>query len=292
MDTTTRKQQTIAANATVTGFGYWTGHDVRVEFRPAAADTGIVFVRSDLPGNPRIPATVAHRVEVPRRTSLRAGAANVDMIEHITAALHGLRIDNCEVWIDQPEAPGLDGSALAFVEALDQAGVVEQDASRLCRIVNEIIRLGDEECWVEARPARRMATIVRYQLDYGPGSPIGRQSYELSLTPAAFRNNLAPCRTFMLKAEADWLLAQGLGNRATARDLLVFDNDGPIDNPTRFPNECARHKALDLVGDLALAQCDLIGQFVAYRSGHRLNAELVRALQTEARMICPLRRCA
>jgi UDP-3-O-acyl-N-acetylglucosamine deacetylase len=96
----------------------------------------------------------------------------------------------------------------------------------------------------------------------------------------------------MLKSEADWLLAQGLGHRATFRDLLVFDTDGPIDNELRFRDECVRHKALDLVGDLALAGCDLIGHFVAYRSGHRLNADLVRILLTEADAVAGWRRSA
>ena len=286
------KQCTIAAAAAVEGFGYWEGRDVRVEFLPAEPGTGIVFVRCDLPGRPRIPARVENRVETPRRTSLRLGAAGVDMIEHIMAALAGLGVDNCEVSVDAAEMPGCDGSSLPFVEAVDAVGIVLQDAPRPRQIVRDVLRLENGRGWFEVKPLEQQQTLLCYQLDYGEGNPIGRQSFELELTPESFRRELASCRTFMLKSEADWLLAQGLGQRATCRDLLVFGDHGPIDNQLRFPDECVRHKLLDMVGDLALAGCQLIGSFSACRSGHRLNAELVGALRTVAEIVNPWRRCA
>ena len=289
---TTRNQHTIAGPATVEGFGYWEGKDVRVEFRPARANSGIVFVRRDLDGCPRIPASVANRVETPRRTSLRAAGAGVEMIEHVMAALAGLQIDNCEVRVDAQEMPGCDGSSEPFVRAVDAVGIVVQDAPKPRRIVREVIRLGHEESWIEARPPLSDETLLEYQLDYGPQGPIGRQTFAISPAPDAFRTELAPSRTFMLKSEADWLLAQGFGQRATFRDLLVFDQTGPIDNDLRFPDECVRHKLLDMVGDLALAGCQLVGRFRAYRSGHRLNAEIVRALLAENELVKPRRRCA
>src|SRR5437762_11052379 len=123
---TLRKQRTIARPAEVTGFGYWSGKNARVEFRPAAPSSGIVFVRDDLDRPRRIPVAVEHRIEVPRRTALAADGSQVEMVEHILAALYGLSIDNCEIWVDGPEMPGCDGSAQPFVAALDAAGVVEQ----------------------------------------------------------------------------------------------------------------------------------------------------------------------
>lgn len=271
--------------------GYWSGRDVRVEFRPAPAGTGIVFVRSDVEGSPRIPADAAHRIEMPRRTTLRSGAVVVEMVEHVLAALGGLEIDNCEVHVDQPEMPGLDGSSLAFVEAIDGAGIVVQDAPRRVRSVVDYVRLAGESAWIEAWPSASGETVLYYELDYGPESSIGRQTLQLTLTPETFRRELACCRTFLLKAEADMLRAQGLGNRTTSRDLLVFGEHGPIDNALRFPDECVRHKMLDMVGDLALAGCELHGRFIACRSGHRLNAEIVRAV-LEQEEVCRLRRCA
>ena len=287
-----RKQQTIAGTAVVEGIGYWTGRDVRVEFCPAPPETGIVFVREDLPGRPQIPATVAHCTDTPLRTTLRRGAVGVDMIEHVMAALAGLRIDNCFVHIDEQEMPGCDGSSLPVVEALLAAGVVPQEADRKAWLVREPIRLGGDDAWIEARPCCSRQPVLQYELDYGPGGPIDRQKLEVVLSPEVFCRELAASRTFLLEEEALALKVRGLGRRTTCRDLLVFGPDGPIDNPLRFPDECVRHKLLDMVGDLALAGCDLIGRIVAYRSGHRLNAGLVRAILTAAGAPKRLKRCA
>ena len=265
---------------------------MKVRFRSAPANTGIVFVRGDLPQPKRIPAIVENRIEMPRRTTLVQGGVRVEMVEHIMAALAGLHIDNCEVWVDGDEMPGLDGSALAFVTALESAGVVEQDLPRPQLVIDDITRVGNDECWVEARPARTRSLSVRYRLDYGNESPIGRQTIEMKVTPESFRKELASARTFILKSEADWLRQQGLGARVTFDDLLVFDDQGPCNNPLRFEDECVRHKTLDLVGDLALAGCDLVGQIIAYRSGHRLNAELVKALLAEGQILGGLRKSA
>ncbi len=210
-----RPQQTIAATASVNGFGYWSGRDVRVEFRPAAPDTGIVFVRDDLNPPARIAASVGNRVEVPRRTTLRSAGASVEMVEHVLAALVGLAIDNCEVGVTAPEMPGCDGSSLPFVEALDAVGTRSYEAPRRRLMVRELVRLGDDDHWIEARPARHGGLSLSYRLDYGRGSAIGRQSIDLCLTADSFRRELAPSRTFLLKEEAEMLRAQGLGRRAT-----------------------------------------------------------------------------
>jgi UDP-3-O-acyl N-acetylglucosamine deacetylase len=289
---TTRQQRTLAQPVAVEGFGYWTGRDVKVEFRPAPAGTGIVFVRTDLPKAPRIPALAANRIEVPRRTTLACNKARVEMVEHIMAALSGLQIDNCEVAVNEPEMPGCDGSSQPFVVALDQAGGVEQNAVREQLVVREVTRLGDDNHWIEARPATGLGLSIRYRLDYGAGNAIGRQTLAINITPQTFRKELAPCRTFLLKEEADWLVAQGLGSRASLADLLIFGEHGPIENTLRFSDECVRHKVLDVVGDLALSGCDLVGQIVAHKSGHRLNAELVRMLLIEGERVSARRRSA
>jgi UDP-3-O-acyl N-acetylglucosamine deacetylase len=265
---------------------------VTVALRPAPPGSGIVFLRTDAEPPRRIPATVRQRIEVPRRTTLAGDGTQVEMVEHLLAALFGLGIDNCEVAASAGEMPGLDGSCLPVVEAIAAAGTVEQNVPRQRLIVTEITRVGDEQCWVEARPARTNTLTIEYKLDYGPNSPIGRQAIELAVTPTAFVSELAPARTFILEDEAAWLKSRGLGARVTHQDLLVFGPDGPLDNALRFENECVRHKALDLVGDLALAGCDLVGRIIAYRSGHRLNAELVKVLLSEGRMEGALRRTA
>jgi len=287
-----RTQQTIAKAASVEGFGYWSGRDVRVEFRPAPADSGIVFVRDDLGSDYRIAARAEYRVEMPRRTTLVHKATTVEMVEHVLAALAGLQIDNCFVHVTAPEMPGMDGSAMPFVRVLQQAGIMPQESLRPKLIVKDVTRLGDEHAWVEARPFHEDCLRVQYRLDYGASSPIGRQRFDGMLDPEFFCRELAAARTYLLQHEAQWLLSQGLGTRVTAADVLVFDEQGPIDNRLHYPDECVRHKVLDLVGDLALAGCDLVGHITAHRSGHRLNAKLVRVLASEGELIYGLRRSA
>jgi UDP-3-O-[3-hydroxymyristoyl] N-acetylglucosamine deacetylase len=284
LTTALRPQKTLARPCRVAGFGYWSGRDVEVEFRPAPPHSGVVFVRSDYDPPRRIAADVRRRVEMPRRTTLADQGTRVEMVEHVLAALYGLEIDNCEVWLNSAELPGLDGSCQRLVEVLREAGIVPQPALRRRLVVTEVTRVGDDSSWVEARPARHGGLSIRYRLDYGPDSPIGRETIELKVTPQSFCTELAPARTFLLAEEAQWLRQQGLGTRVTPQDLLVFGPDGPLENELRMENECVRHKALDLIGDLALAGCELVGTIIAHRSGHRLNAELVRMLLVEGRI--------
>lgn len=285
---TRRKQQTIERTAQVSGFGYWSGSDVTVEFRPAAEDTGVVFVRRDLAEPVRIAARVQNRIESSRRTTLAVGDACVEMIEHILAALSGLHVDNCEVWVNAPEMPGCDGSSKAFVDALHDAGILPQTAARKVLHIRSNVRRGDSQSWIEAQPYAACGFTVDYMLDYGANHPIGQQRLMMPITPETFARDLSAARTFLTYQEAQWLQAQGLGSRATTKDLLVFGEEGVIDNELRHRDECVRHKILDLVGDLALSGCDLVGHVCAYRSGHRLNAELVRALlEAEARQNAP-----
>lgn len=288
----TRKQRTLAAPAEIKGVGYWSGRTIKILFRPAPPNTGIVFIRNDLPGRPRIAANVKNRTESPLRTTLEVGDAKVEMVEHLMAALAGMQIDNCEIRVDQPEMPGLDGSSLPFVDLFRSVGTVEQHAVRQQKVIRQVYRQGNEHSWIEARPCSSGKTIIQYELDYGSGSPIGRQSLEISLSPRFFHMNLAPSRTFLLETEANELKKQGLGLHVTTKDLLVFGSKGPIDNKLRFPDECVRHKMVDMVGDLALAGCDLIGRFIAFRSGHRLNGELIRRIMGAAQAKETEKRCA
>ena len=284
MITAPRKQQTIAREGHVQGVGFLSGADVSVRFRPSGESSGVVFRRVDLPGGPTVPAHVRHVVPRARRTAIERGEARVEMVEHILAALAGLRIDNCLVEIDAGETPGCDGSSRAFVEALSACGTVEQDALRQRLRIARPVTVQDRGATLTAHPSDEGELALSYHLDYGPDTPIGRQSLSLPISPKTFRDELSASRTFILAEEADGLRKAGLGNRITESDLLVFGPDGPIGNPLRFEDECVRHKMLDLVGDLALAGVDLAGHVVAHRSGHLLNAELVRALLASAEM--------
>ena len=282
-----RKQTTIDRPSQVSGFGFWSGRDVTIEFRPAPANTGLVFVRADLPDNPRVPALVHHRVQGPRRTTLVHQGCAVELVEHVLAAAFALQIDNCEIWVDRPEIPGCDGSSQPFVDALIQAGRVELNAPRPYRVVTQTIQVGDSHSWVRAEPIKVPDLELTYNLNYECPA-IGSQSFSANVEPAVFVDDVAPARTFVLKSEADQLQERGLGRRVEYSDILVFDDNGPIENQLRFDDECARHKLLDMIGDFALIGCDLFGKFTAHRSGHYLNAKMAFAIIQNTELNLPL----
>ncbi|MFL5241481.1 MAG: UDP-3-O-acyl-N-acetylglucosamine deacetylase [Gemmataceae bacterium] len=277
-----RCQRTIGRPVDIQGLGFLTGAMVRLRFLPAPPDCGVVFVRGDV--NPRafIPAQIEQVTGTQRRTTLGKPPAQVGLVEHVLAALAGLRIDNCFVELNAPEPPGLDGSAIGFVEILMDAKIVMQKARRPIWHVEESQVISQGGATLAYHPWDEDGLKISYLLDYGWQSPIPRQTHTQVITPENFCSEIAACRTFILESEADELRRQGLGARTTAADLLVFDHSGNvIDNRLRFANEPARHKILDIIGDLALFGKDLRGHVVAYRSGHPLNVEMVRTLTSQ-----------
>jgi len=294
-----RLQQTLQRSATLSGIGFLTGADVRIRFLPAEENCGVAFQRLDLPGTAPVAACLENVVSGQRRTVIAQDGVAVMMIEHVMAALAGLQIDNCLVQLNAPEPPGFDGSAQPIVDALLQAGIAKQGAPRkLLRIRKRVSVAGTPgEAGIVAEPGAEPvgsddpveSTLrITYELDYGPESPVPRQTASVWITPDAFLNELAFARTFVLESEVAALRAQGFGLRLTARDLLVFGPQGVIDNRLRAPNECARHKILDCVGDFALIGCDLIGTVNARRSGHQLNHDLARRLRETHQTHCDL----
>ena len=278
-----RQQRTLAAPAEVTGAGFVAGKRVTARFLPAPADTGLAFRRTDLPGAPVIPAVAAAVTGTDRRTTVGPPDAGVTLVEHALAALAGLRLDNCVIELDGPEPPGLDGSAVGFVAALAAAGAVLQTARRPVWGVDEPLVVTANGATVALHPPEREGLLVSYRLDYGPGAPIPPQAHTLELTPENFVREGASCRTFLTEPEAHAIRAAGVGRHLTPADVLVFDRHGPMGNRLRFADEPARHKVLDLVGDLALCGFDLAGHVVAYRSGHALNARLAAQLERASR---------
>jgi UDP-3-O-acyl N-acetylglucosamine deacetylase len=276
-----RAQRSIGRPVEVCGTGFLTGATVHLRFVPAPPSTGIVFVRTDLRDRPRIAAEIDNVTGTERRTTLGHPPAQVGLVEHVMAALAGLQIDNCIVQLDAPEPPGLDGSSAAFVTALWEAGVTTLAAQKPIWQVSTSLVVQHGTGSVAIHPSPGTELTISYFLDYGPHSAIARQIFTQTVTPSAFAQHVAASRTFLLEAEALELRHQGLGSRTTMADLLVFGPNGPIDNRLRWANEPARHKALDIVGDLALLGVDLAGHVVACRSGHPHNAALVRALQRE-----------
>ncbi|MDR1479877.1 MAG: UDP-3-O-acyl-N-acetylglucosamine deacetylase [Planctomycetaceae bacterium] len=273
-----RLQNTIAERVKLSGFGFWSGEDVDLEFLPAQPDSGVYFVRTDLVGEPRIPALVRYREEKPRQTSLVNGLARVDMVEHLLSAVRALRIDNCEIRANRPEMPGFDGSACRFFLELNHAGLVAQAAIRKVRLVARSLSVGSNDSRISVTPSRDGKSAYRFTLVPSADYPQCDQDFCFKLSTESFHNEIMDARTFLSKNEADCLLAAGLCQRVSPRDVLVLTPDGPIDNNYRYDNECARHKVLDMVGDFSLTDCDWVGNFESYRGGHSLNAECVKQL--------------
>ncbi|GIW97560.1 MAG: UDP-3-O-acyl-N-acetylglucosamine deacetylase [Pirellulaceae bacterium] len=276
-----RMQNTIQSPCRISGRGYWSGQVNTLTFLPAAADTGIRFVRVDLSSRPVIPAVAESRQGMPLRTRLAANGAEVDMVEHVMAALFALQIDNVEIHCTCAEMPGLDGSSQPVALALEAAGIRPLDSRREVLQVSEPLCVeGKPGQFLRVEPADAPGLTVEYHLDYGPDSIIGQSVYRTQVTPTIFLNELAPARTFITRQEADSLQAQGLARHVTERDLLVFAAHGPENNTLRYPDECARHKALDLIGDLALCGVDLHARVTARCTGHQLNGLMADKLRS------------
>jgi len=279
-----RHQRTLAAPAVVNGTGFVTGAHARVRFCPAPADTGLVFVRTDLPYRPLTPARPDRVTSTTRRTTLGTVETGVTLVEHVLAALAGLRIDNCVIELDAAEPPGLDGSAAGFVEALADAGVVLQSARRpiWTPVAPVVASHGGATITLHPAVGGDCGLRASYILDYGHRAAIPRQAYTLAISPETFARDVAGCRTFLLDHEARELRRMGVGRHLTAAEVLVFGPGGVIGNRLRHADEPARHKVLDIVGDLALSGFDIAGHLVAYRSGHALNVALAGKLAAAA----------
>ena len=275
-------QKTINSVAKIHGRGLFSGKEAEVVFRPAATDTGVVFIRTDLPEPLRISATVTNLAERSRRTTIKKGSVSIETIEHCLAAVSALEIDNLIVEVSGAELPAPDCSCAEYFKMLKRAGLIEQQASRKEFVITEPISITSGASSIYALPYTDDGLNITYDLDYAGHTGISRQIFSCRVTPEDFEKNLAPARTFLLEAEAKQFQARGMGTHLGPRDILVINSDGPIKNTFRFPNECVRHKIADLIGDLALIGRAVSGRVVAYKSGHSLNQQLVRKLYEAA----------
>jgi len=281
--TTIAQQRTLAAPTKISGRGLFTGQSVTATIYPAEPDAGIAFRRADLPASEPIPAHVDRVVSRPRRTCLQLGDATVETVEHCLSSLAGMGVDNALVEVDGPELPAGDGSAMPFVTAIENAGLVDQDAPRRPLVVLEPITIREGEAMIAAFPNGGAGLDVLYDLDYGPASVLGRQIHAFTLEPGPYAEKIAPARTFSTLADAEKLRSAGLFTHLTPKEMLVIGEAGPIDNAFRFEDEPVRHKLLDLIGDLALVGRPVHGRVVASRSGHHLNQRMARALLEQQR---------
>jgi len=272
------KQYTIQNEVKFQGRGLHTGEDVTICLKPAGENAGVVFQRIDLPQSPRLrvgPDSVRTDHMSGRCSIIGQGEAAVQTIEHLMAALHGLGVDNVVIEINGAEVPGLDGSAQEFAQGILQAGLLQQQSSRRYLSLKRPITVSAGQASITMVPAEDFR--ITYTLDYDHPA-LRSQVFNFTLGEDDFMGEVAPARTFCLKQEAEALQKAGLGKGADYKNTLVMDESGPVENELRLAQECARHKVLDLIGDLAFAGRPLKGHVFAVRSGHYLNACLVKAI--------------
>ncbi|GAB4370471.1 MAG: UDP-3-O-acyl-N-acetylglucosamine deacetylase [Deltaproteobacteria bacterium] len=271
-----RYQHTIAEPVEFSGVGLHTGVSASARILPAPADTGILFRRTDI--GAEIPATVDHVVETAFATVLGQGEAKLSTVEHFLAALYGMEIDNAVVEVDAPELPILDGSALAIARAIDTAGAASQPERRRFLRVYANDRIRRNGSLIALSPSTELEILVT--VDF-PDTAIGRQWAKFTLSPEAFLREIAPSRTFVLRHQIEALRSAGLARGGSLDNAIVVEGD-TVHNTEglRFPDEFARHKLLDFLGDIALLGRPLRGAFVAVRPGHTVNNALAEYLAT------------
>ena len=270
------KQKTIQNEIHFSGTALQTGKVVNVICESAGENEGIIFIREDLSeAKPLKLKEAIFSSDKERRSTVGCGARGVQTVEHFLASLWALEIDNLIVKIDGEELPGLDGSAVDFLNTLNSAGIVEQETARNFIKIDEEIKIEEAGKSISIKPSDKFE--VKYTIDYNIDC-IKNETIDMVMEKNVFIGEIAPARTFCLKEEAEALLKAGLGRGANYENTLVLDSTGPIGTEMRFPNEPIRHKILDLVGDLYMLGMPIIGKVEAIKTGHSMNLRLVKEI--------------
>lgn len=277
------KQTTLRDHVAVFGVGVHSGLSATLTLHPADADTGITFVRTATDDRPEREIRADVRAVTATEFATVLGDSSGPLCstsEHLLAALRGLGVDNATVEIDGSEVPIMDGSAQPFIDAIDQVGLTTLNAPRRCIEVLKPIRVVNGNGVGELRPYSH-GFRVEAEIDF-PGKVIGKQAFGLDVDPASFRRELAKARTFGFMRDVAKLWSSGYALGASFENTVVVTDDGVL-NPAglRYPDEFVRHKALDAIGDLALAGAPLLGLYRSYCGGHRLNYSVLSALMAD-----------
>jgi len=305
------KQHTIMKSVAISGVGLHTGNQTMLTFHPAPPNTGMIFRRTDLPDGPQVKADIDNVIDISRGTTIAKGEAVVHTVEHVLAAIAGLMIDNIIIDLDANEPPVMDGSALPFVQALKEAGFAEQDSPRDYLVIDKTIVYSEEKRGVDIVVFPSDEFRITFLIDYH-NPALATQYTAIYSLQGEFETEFAPARTFCFLSEVEPLLQQGLIKGGNLDNAIVFIDrkieeneigrlkqlfqatDGDVQlgrsgilngKELRFKNEPVRHKALDLLGDLALLGMPLKAHVQAARSGHAANVELVKRIRKEYKKI-------
>ncbi|WP_302488878.1 UDP-3-O-acyl-N-acetylglucosamine deacetylase [uncultured Mitsuokella sp.] len=272
-----QKQRTLKTEVSYTGIGLHSGREVHAVLEPAPVDTGIVFVRTDLPGNPQIHAKAQNVTSTLRATTVEENGSKVFTIEHLMSAFHAHRIDNAYVELDSEEPPVADGASLVFFELMAKAGIAEQEKERREIVIDRVYRIDDEK-------TGRFVMVVPYDgfrvsfTSLNPHKLIGVQYEDFHVDEDIYHKEIAPARTIAYEKEINALREMGLGLGGSLENVIVYNDEGWL-NPLHFEDELVRHKILDVIGDLRLAGI-IRGHVIAVASGHALNTQLAKQIAT------------
>lgn len=266
------RQCTLRTSAVMQGRGLHTGEDCEIGLFPADEGSGIVFEA----GGRDIRAHISNVCDVRRGTTLAVGETEVHTVEHVLAALAGMGIDNARIRVEGPEIPAADGSALPFVELIEDGGIQEQQAEAVPIVVSEPVWAIDNGRCLLASPGTGFS--IKALIAF-PHPMIGEQAITLRINPDVFKNEIAPARTFCTADEIEFVLSQGLGKGGTEDNVIVAHEDH-YSVSLRFGDEFVRHKVLDLIGDLSLIGGRLCADVTAIKSSHALNAMLASKISS------------
>lgn len=270
-----QKQRTLKTEVSYTGIGLHSGREVHATLKPAPEDTGIVFVRKDLSGEPQIHAKAQNVTSTLRATTVEENGNKVFTIEHLMSAFHAHRIDNAYVELDSEEPPVADGASLVFFELMAKAGIVEQAKDRKEIVIDKVYRIDDEK-------TGRFVMVLPYDgfrvsfTSLNPHKLIGVQYEDFHVDEAVYHKEIAPARTIAYEKEIQALREIGLGLGGSLENVIVYNDEGWL-NPLHFEDELVRHKILDVIGDLRLAGI-IRGHVIAVASGHALNTQLAKQI--------------
>lgn len=271
-------QHTITKEITIEGIGVHSGLSSVLRIKPAPLNHGIIFKRVDLPGQPELKALYSVVVDTRNSTCLGNKDGNVvATIEHLMAALSVMEIDNALIEISNQEMPIMDGSALPFLQALQDAGVEEQSAPRkVLKVLKEVSFTDDKGNTISIAPAADFS--IHFTIEF-PSKIVGHQEFDHVITPAIFSKLIAPCRTFCEKFQIDYLLSIGLAKGGSLDNAIVLDGETILnEGGFRVENECVNHKVIDAIGDMYTSGYPMMGRINAFKTGHYHNNELLKKL--------------
>ena len=274
------RQRTIKKETSCVGIGLHTGKKVNMTIKPAPENTGIIFVRKDIAGQPEIPVSLENIVDTERATSIMYNGYKVQTVEHLLAAFYGCGIDNAIVEIDAPEVPAMDGSAAPFVFLIQMdAGILVQNAFKSFFVIKKKFRFEENGSSILVSPSKELRIEYMIEFDH----PLLRnQKYKFKFSTRSFINEISRARTFGFLHEVDALKKMGFAKGGSLDNAVVLDKFRVL-NPEglRFEDECVRHKILDFIGDIATLGKPIIGHFIVKRSGHSVNHNMLKRLVSE-----------